>query len=352
MKKLTLASFLCGLVLAACVDNNGGDDDNPDDTLPGFTNGVSTLSGHAEPGFVDGPRGEARFANPVNVAYGPDGKLYVADFDNGKIRVVDPKNGQTGTLIAQQGFKRPFAMAFAPDGTLYVTTDANSSGGPQGPMTGTVWRVSTSGRTATVVAENVGRPRGIAVLPDGRLAISDYQHHVIQLVDPASGAVTRLAGTWDSAGMVDGSSARFDVPYGVAVRNGQLVVADQGNNRLRTVALDGTVQTLAGEGAGFADGAMAGARFNRPQAITAAPNGDLYITDTENYRVRRISGDSVQTIAGNGEPGYRDDDNKLAGQFYGLEGLSVSSAGDFVYVADGGRGEDLPYNRVRMIKLN
>jgi len=71
---------------------------------------------------------------------------------------------------------------------------------------------------------------------------------------------------------------------------------------LRLVGLDGTVTTLAGSTAGFADGAGGAAKFNHPQGITKA-GGDLYITDIDNYRVRKLSGDSVSTVAGDGTPG-------------------------------------------------
>jgi len=73
-----------------------------------------------------------------------------------------------------------------------------------GPMTGSIWKVS--GGSATMVAEGIGRPRGLALL-DGKLAVSDYQHHVVSLVDKSSGAVTPIAGTWDGAGMVDGAAS-------------------------------------------------------------------------------------------------------------------------------------------------
>jgi sugar lactone lactonase YvrE len=349
MSKTKFAMVLVAACLVGCTDGGNGDDDvPPGDDAPPFTDGVSMLSGHAEAGYVDGPRGTARFANPVNVAY-RDGSVYVADFDNGKIRVVDADDGNTRTLIAQENFNRPFAMAFAPDGTLYVTTDCNSASRTQGPMTGSVWRIDNG--VATIVAENIGRPRGIAVLPDGTLAISDYQHHVIQLVNPVTGAVTKLAGGWDSKGMVDGAAARFSKPYGLVVVEGQLVVADQDNNRLRLVGMDGTAQTLAGSAAGYADGAMATAQFAMPQGLSVASNGDIYITDTENYRIRRIRDGAVETIAGSGEGGYLDHDDRLAAQVYGLEGLSVNPDGSQVFIADGNRGEDVPYNRIRLVKM-
>jgi len=349
MTKLTLALLV---VVPACSSMSTSDDAGDD--APPFTNGVSTLSGAADAGYVDGARGKARFANPVNVAYGPGGRLYVADFDNNKIRVVDADDGNTDTLISQPGFQKPFAMAFASDGTLYVTTDNDQAGGHNN-MTGSVWRVDVGAGEATIVANAIGRPRGIVVLRDGRLAVSDYMHHVIRLVNPSTGQVTPLAGTWDVAGAADGLGgvAKFSTPYGMAMdASGQLVVADYDNHRLRIVSLDGSVATYAGMGSpGFADGAMATAQFNHPQGVAADSSGNLYVTDLGNYRVRMISGDTVQTIAGNGNGGYVDDDDRLASELYGLEGLSVTGDGAMVFAADGGRGEAVPYNRIRSIKM-
>lgn len=349
MSKTSLAFLLAGV--AACAsDSTSPGDDPPGDDVPAFTNGVSTLSGDAEAGYVDGPRSTARFANPVSCAY-LNGKVYVADFDNNKIRIVDAANGETSTLISQQGFARPFAMAFAPDGTLFVSTDRNPQN-QQGVMTGTIWRVDVNGKTATPLATDIGRPRGIAVLPDGQLAVSDYQNHVISLVDGASGDVTPLAGAWQTAGMADatGDAAKFSEPYGMVAKGDKLIVADHGNNRLREVALDGTVRTLAGANPGFVDGAMTLAQFSKPQGMAVTANGDVYVTDLGNFRIRKVTGD-VTTIAGNGEAGFRDSDNLLEAQFLGLEGLCANPDGSMLFVADGGRGEDVPFNRIRSIKL-
>ncbi len=346
MKKLAI----CLLAVAACAaedpNNPGG---GGDDDAPAFTDGVSTLSGGADAAWEDGPRGVARFNNPVNVLYAPDGQLYVADFDNSKVRAVDPSTGETRTIVAQPNFKRPFAMAFA-GGALYVTTDCNSTSGTQGPMTGSIWRVENG--VATVVSENMGRPRGLTALPDGRLAVSDYQHHVIQVVDTGSGVTNVLAGTWDNAGMVDGATSKFSAPYGMAVLDGALIVADYDNHRIRRVDLDGTVTTLAGTGsAGFGDGAGASAALNKPQGVTVA-NGTIYFTDLGNFRVRKISGGTVTTVAGTGSGGFLDHDDPLQSQLFGLEGLSANPDGSFVYVADGTRGDQVPYNRVRMIEIH
>ncbi|HWO19696.1 MAG TPA: hypothetical protein VNO30_13010 [Kofleriaceae bacterium] len=360
MRKILALTFLAALGGVGCTssDDDGGGDDSPPppggDNVPPFTNGVSMLTGGPDPGYVDGRRGEARLANPVNVALGPDGTVYVADFDNGKLRAVDAEDGTTSTLIASQGFQRPFAMTFGSDGMLYVSTDRDPQG-MSGPMAGTVWRVDVGARTATPLAVRIGRPRGLAVLPDGRIAIADYMHHVIQIFDPATGALLPLAGTWDGKGFADGAgaAAKFSTPYGIAYANGALIVADYDNHRLRKVTLDGAVSTYAGSGtAGFGDGSLASAKLNRPQGLAAADNGDLYLTDAENFRIRRIRGGTIETIAGNGEPGYTDSDDRLRAQFYGLEGIAVAPDGAMVYVADGSRGESVTYHRVRSIKMN
>ncbi|MDQ3337718.1 MAG: hypothetical protein M4D80_21360 [Myxococcota bacterium] len=351
MLKTSIVFLLAGLAACATDPDTMMGDDQPGEDAPPFTNGVSMLSGHAEAGYVDGARGKARFANPVSCAY-RDGKVYVADFDNSKIRVVDAETGNTSTLISKQGFQRPFGMAFAPDGTLFVTTDRGPQN-EQGIMAGTVWRVSVSAREATPIAAGIGRPRGIVVLPNGKLAISDYQNHVVSIVDPVSGAVEPLAGAWQVAGMMDasGTGAMFNGPYGLAVKDGKLIVADYGNHRLREVSLDGSVRTLAGMGAaGFADGAMTSAKFSHPQGMAAMSNGDVYVSDLENFRIRKVTGD-VGTIAGSGESGYLDSDNLLEAQFFGLEGLCANPDGSKLFVADGGRGENVPYNRIRSVKL-
>jgi sugar lactone lactonase YvrE len=349
-------SLLVTALFTGCATNGGSDDTagGGDDGETPFTNGVSTLAGMADSGYVDGARKVAQFNNPVNVLY-RDGLLYVADFDNGKLRVIDTDTHVTSTVISQASFKRPFGMVLAADGILYVSTD-NDQVGNHTPMSGTIWRVDIDKKTATVVANALGRPRGLALLPDGRLVVADYLHHVIQTVDVQTGQVTLIAGSWDQNGMVDGTGAvaRFSAPYNIVVRgDGKLMVTDFDNNRIRLVGLDGSTSTLSGDTEpGLVDGAMAAARFSHPQAMSAAANGDIYITDLGNFRVRRVVGDRVDTITGDGKSGFLDSDDKLAAEFYGLEGLSVVPDGSMLYVADGNRGDGSKFNRVRQIKLN
>src|SRR5207248_5602903 len=114
----------------------------------------------------------------------------------------------------------------------------------------------------------------------------------------------------------------------------------------------GDVTTIAGGAKGFADGAMAGAQFDHPQALAQAANGDVFLTDIDNFRIRRIRGmQNIDTVAGDGNDGYRDDDDRGASELHGLEGITVKPDGSMIYFADGTRGEDVPYNRVRQVKM-
>ncbi len=326
----------CLVLLAGCVQP---DPLAPTEERAAPTAGASTLAGWAARGYLDGPRDVNLFSNPVGVALGDGGVTYVADFDNAKIRAVDAE-GTATTVFGAPGFSRPFALA-ASHRTLYVATD-NDPAAAHGAMTGTLWRIDLDTGAGRPIAMRMGRPRGLAVLSDGRLAVADYLHHVVELVDPATGAVTPLAGGWDAPGLVDGAGgdARFDTPYGlVALADDSLVVVDHGNDRLRAVTLDGEVTTLPVEG------------LHRPQAIASARGGELFVTDTDAFRVVRVRGDAVEPVAGDGTAGYLDDDDPMVSRFYGLEGLAVAADGSQLIIADGSRGEELPFNRVRTVAL-
>src|SRR5207342_1898789 len=116
----------------------------------------------------------------------------------------------------------------------------------------------------------------VAMLPDGRLALSDFLNNRVMLLDPQTSTVTPLAGN-GCPGFADGqgTAAQFNTPYGIAVRpDGTLLVADWGNHRIRTVALDGTVGTLAGDGvAGMVDGSASQARFYFPENVAVDATG-------------------------------------------------------------------------------
>jgi DNA-binding beta-propeller fold protein YncE len=324
----------------------------PDD-VPDFEPGVATLAGTGEPGFVDGLRIEARFDNPVNVAVSPEGAVFIADFGNDAVRRIEP-DGWVTTFLHARGFEAPFGMAFAPDGTFFVETDTNDRG-MRNDTTGTLWRLLPGERTLSVVVRDVGRPRGLVVLDDGRIAMSDYVAHVISVLDLRDRSVTVLAGARGMAGFVDGvgAAARFNRPYGIARRvDGSLLVADQSNQRIRVIELDGTVTTLAGSGArGAADGMGVAATFDGPQGVAIDGDGTLYVSESGGHTVRRVDAKgSVTTVAGDGREGYIDGALREA-EFFGLEGLALSPDGATAYLPDGNRGGSMPHHRVRRMTL-
>jgi DNA-binding beta-propeller fold protein YncE len=335
-------------------DPGGGPDGDGGDfvPLPPLGDGVGTLAGQAFAGMADGSRDQALFFNPVNVIVTPDGDILVADFDNGALRLVTPE-GDVSTLVGgDPAFSRPFGMAFTSDGALIVQTDWNTAG----RRGGTLWRMNAAGTQRSVIAEDVGRYRGLAALPDGRVAMADYQAHTVSLLDPATGSITTLAGVDGAAGYVDGSGAgaRFSRPYDLVLgSDGALIVSDQGNHRLRRVTLAGEVSTFAGNGqAGVSDGDRMSAGLNEPQALAIDDAGTIYVTSRGGYVLRAIEpSGQVSTISGDGSPGWLDSEDPMRARFFGLEGLAVTGDGQYLYISDGSRGEPDPYHRVRRQKL-
>jgi len=259
---------------------------------------VQTLAGNGTKGFADGATNTAQFNTPTGVAVDSGGSLYVADEGNSRIRKVNFVPG-------------------VPGGT--ITTIAGSGAG------------------------QFEGPRGVAVDKNGNVYIADTGNNRIRKITP-DGTVTTFAGS-DSpgvggGGLADGQStgAQFRLPVGVAVDGGgNVYVADTGNNRIRKITPDGRVSTIAGSGAagsgGFADGPAASARFNAPRGIAVDSAGNVYVADTLNQRIRKITpAGAVTTVAGSGDQGTA---NGAAGaaRFSSPDGIAVDSTGD-LFVAD------------------
>ncbi|HLX65683.1 MAG TPA: SBBP repeat-containing protein, partial [Puia sp.] len=178
-------------------------------------------------------------------------------------------------------------------------------------------------------------PAGIAVDSNGNIYLADWGYDLIRKISP-NGSVTILAGN-GKPGSADGTgaTASFYLPGGIAVdASGYVYVSDTYNNRIRKISPAGVVSTLAGKSAkGSADGKGAAASFSHPAGITVEKNGNLYVADVGNNRIRMISpGGEVTTFAGTGVRGAK---NGPAGAatFYRPFGVSCDEAGD-IYVAD------------------
>ncbi len=212
-----------------------------------------------------------------------------------------------------------------------------------GAVPATVYaQVSTfAGSTVAGIANGTGTaasfhsPIGAAVDAAGNIYVGDDVNSLIRKITPA-GVVTTLAGS-GKQGFVNGNgtSASFDAPFGVAVdRAGNVYVADEGNNVIRKVDPAGNVTTFAGTGAvGSSDGAAAVATFNHPFAVAIDGTGNVYVADGANNLIRKITPAVVlTTLAGSGSIGSADG-NGAAASFWDPEGIAVDAAGN-VYVGD------------------
>jgi sugar lactone lactonase YvrE len=180
-------------------------------------------------------------------------------------------------------------------------------------------------------------PFGVAIDAQGTIFVADAgDTNTIRRVTP-DGSVSTLAG--GAIGFADGSGsdARFDSPSGLAIDpHGVLYVADTGNNAIRRVAPDGSVTTLAGDGQpGYQDGVGTAARFNGPIGVAVDASGRVIVADTYNDRIRAIASDgTVTTIAGGPEPGLLDRAG-LEARFDTPSGVAIDAAGN-ILVADTG----------------
>lgn len=178
-------------------------------------------------------------------------------------------------------------------------------------------------------------PFGVAINAEGTIYVADAgKNNRIRKISPEK-LVTTLAGSTEGFADGIGAAASFNSPSGLALdTSGNLFVADTGNNRIRKVTPEGQVTTIAGDGtAGYRDGPTAQAQFNGPIGVAVDKAGNVYVTDTYNDRIRRISTDGqVSTVAGAGLPGYTDGDQNTA-LFDTPCGIAVTTDGTLI-VAD------------------
>eukprot|EP00397_Hematodinium_sp_SG-2012_P014676 GEMP01014929.1.p1 GENE.GEMP01014929.1~~GEMP01014929.1.p1 ORF type:complete len:421 (+),score=130.63 GEMP01014929.1:395-1657(+) len=185
-----------------------------------------------------------------------------------------------------------------------------------------------------------GIPRSVAVDGDNNVFVVDKEHHCVRKITAVHGIVSTLAGTGEE-GFRDGTNdvAQFHCPRSIAITsNGDIIVADTSNHRIRKIAPDsGAVTTIAGCGEDdFLDGPVHEAAFSLPWAVAVDARDDIIVSDSGNHCIRIISAKnaSTWTVAGNGERGYCDGASRKA-QFADPRGCVVSLCGD-IFVADRG----------------
>ena len=244
--------------------------------------------------------------------------------------------------VATALFNNPLATAVDGSGNIYVADTSNNTIRKITPAGVVTTLAGTPGVTGsadgTGGAAQFNHPTGIAVTGDGStIYVADSLNFTVRAVS-TGGVVTTLAGSPGVSGDVDGTGpgAAFGNPVAVATDgNGNVYVADTTNNTIRKITTGGAVTTLAGSPgqAGVADGTGSGASFNNPSGI--ATNGTLiYVADTSNHSIRQVTtAGVVTTLAGSPTLFGSNNGQGSAGQFYYPTGLAVDSTGN-IYVAD------------------
>ncbi|HSE37656.1 MAG TPA: NHL repeat-containing protein [Blastocatellia bacterium] len=307
---------------------------------------VTTIAGSGAPGVVDGPALSAGFSDPFGLAVDKRGNVIVAEGgQSNRIRRVTTE-GKVETIAGssegfadgnalQAQFNTPSGIAIDRAGNIIITDTSNNR----------IRKLSTDGTRVSTIAGNGiagftnGRtdeaqfdgPIGIAVDKNGNLFVADAYNDSIRKIT-TDGVVTTIAGT-GSPGYSNGqaNSAMFDTPCGVAVdEEGNVFVADTGNHAIRRISVLGEVATIAGD---TEEGLQKGdVRLNHPVGIGLTHDGFLFVSDAERGRIIRITPEGDSAIYAGSIAGFANSTGESA-RFNGPSSVAVDRQG-IVYVAD------------------
>jgi sugar lactone lactonase YvrE len=312
-----------------------------------------TTGSAANAGSTDGTGMAARFNQPHYLAIDSTNTLFLADTGNATIRrissgsVVSTYLGVAGTSIYVDGaaslarFEAPMGITAAPNSALLVT-EVNSHTvrlvtASREVATAAGFRGFSGSVDATLEDARFFQPSGVVLDSSFNAYVADSANHTIRRVSLTS-VVTTFAGTAGQTGTLDGAgtAARFNSPRGLAIdRENNLYVADSGNHTIRKITPSGIVTTVAGLGgfSGSNDGSGTGARFTTPWGVATDAAGNVYVADTGNHMVRKISpAGIVSTIGGAAGVASHAEGNRATARFSSPVGIAVDAAGA-VFVA-------------------
>ncbi len=327
---------------------------------------ITTLAGNGTELGDGGPATSAQLLSPRSVAVDEDANLYVAD-DSALIRRVSGGVMTTFAALSLSPSVSAYSAAWTfgflgplPAPVIQSTAGSNIGGGLAVDSDDILYVVSgecvekLAGGVSTAVDGTCSGPyivggRGaIAFDASGNLYIADLFNH--RVLEASNGAVSTFAGNGTAGYSGDGgpaASAELNLPTALAVdARGDVYIADLANNSFGTVrkVSGGIITTIAGGGTTLGDGGPATeGLLNGPIGLALDKSGNLYIADSNNERVRKVSNGIITTIAGNGVGGFSGDGGPAVGaEFAGPVSVAVDAQGN-VYVADSGNG------RVRML---
>jgi sugar lactone lactonase YvrE len=297
---------------------------------------VTTVAGNGMAGFADGPAAAAAFNTPINLAFadGSNTALVVADSDNNRLRRIDLVAGTVSTIAgtgvreftadgmpaAGSPIAEPSAVTLAPDGRIVFAEDGAHR----------VRAIDAAGNLVTLAGDGVarfggdggpavdaqfGQVKSVARDGDGNFLVSDAGNNRLRRVNALSGVVETVAGNGSPAFGGDGGPA---VDAGLTISDaledaaGNIVFSDTDNNRIRRIDPDGVISTIAGTGVpafGGDAGPAAAASLNHPTGLALDDAGNLFFADFENNVIRRIdTAGIITTVAGvPGPPGFNGD---------------------------------------------
>ncbi len=319
---------------------------------------ISTVAGRGAIAGFSGDGGQATSAllrAPRTMEADAQGNLYITDTENHRVRKVD-STGRITTLAgtgtagysgdngpaASARLNNPHGVAVDGAGNVYIADSPNQRirrVSPNGTIT-TVAGTGTSGYNGDNIQATAARlnyPKGVEVGPDGALYIGDANNHRVRRVDLSTGVITTVAGTGVAGSSGDGgaaTSARLNTPRNMAFGpNGDMYIADDMNYKVRRVsAATKTISTVAGNGvAGYGGdgGAATSARMREVRDVAVDGAGNLYIADEQNHRIRWVDTSGImRTLAGTGVSGFSGDGGpSTSARIRGPRGVAVDPSG-------------------------
>lgn len=304
---------------------------------------ISTFAGTVgTPGLTDGAGTAARLRFPISLSIDSAGHVYVADTENREVRKITSSGQVTTVSVSTTGttkFNHLRGIGIDAAGNIYLS-DYNDHVIKKLTPTGTLSTLAGTQATPGTADGNgtsarFDGPSGLVVGSDGTVFVTDTSSATIRQITP-SAQVSTFAGLAGRSSSSDGtgSNARFQDPYAVAIDStGSVYVADISDHSIRKISTTGAVTTLAGTPGSFGliDGTGSSARFRGPRALTVDAAGTVYVADTGNRKVRKITAAGVVTTIANTSP------------FGELNGIAVHSDGQ-LYLVDGGAVKRLDPN--------